>query len=236
MKSLFAITLALAATNATIAHPATKKPAKAATAPARDWSRVASVTPQGHILIGNPKARVKVVEFLSFTCPHCAAFAVESHDVFKGQMIRSGSTSLEYRPVARDLADTGITLLLRCIGKDGFADTADEIFARQPEWLSGAFYYLQNNAPRYALRDPVDQIKLATQASGVVDILLKRGMPQAKIDACLSDKAAIDRVVIAGDAARSQIEGTPSFVINGQKVQAFEWSTVEPLLRTKGAR
>ncbi|MFX5009123.1 thioredoxin domain-containing protein, partial [Acinetobacter baumannii] len=74
------------------------------------------VSPTGTYVIGNPRAPVKIVEYLSFTCPHCAAFARESSAVLRGQMIRSGSVMIEYRPAVRDQADLAVTLLLKCIG------------------------------------------------------------------------------------------------------------------------
>ena len=67
----------------------------AATAP-RPWTAVATPVANGSYLIGNPKARVKLVEYVSYTCPHCAHFTHES-DAALGAMVRSGSTSIELR-------------------------------------------------------------------------------------------------------------------------------------------
>lgn len=217
-----------------VSKPTVKAPLKANAA--RDWSHYAAVNAQGNVVLGNPAARVKIVEFLSFTCSHCAAFSNESAAELKGQMIRSGSTSLEFRPMVRDTTDLAATLLVRCQGAQGYADTAAAIFAAQSQWLPGAFYYLEHDAPRYAMRDVVDQIKLAAKGSGLVDLMLARGLPQAQIDACLADRVAIDRAVTAADGWRPQIDGTPAFIVNGEKQKPFEWPALAVILRAKGAR
>jgi protein-disulfide isomerase len=78
-----------------------------AAAPATDWSQVARPTAKDAYVFGNPAAPVKLVEYGSYTCSHCADFANESAPVLKGQMIRSGKVSLEYRHLIRDPADLG---------------------------------------------------------------------------------------------------------------------------------
>ncbi len=214
----------------------------AAMAPARppahasDWTTTFAPTPQGYVLQGNPKARVKIVEYLSFTCSHCAAFSVESQAVLKGQFIRSGSTSIEYRPIGRDLIDLGATILARCAGTAGFVGSAEEIFARQHEWLSIGFGFLERDAKRFALDTPLEQIRAGTQSSGLIDLMRARGLTSARIDACFADEKGLAQIIAVGDAARTVIKGTPSFVINGVPTDIFTWDKLEPLLLAKGAR
>ena len=90
-------------------------PADAAQARAKmDWSTHVTQTPAGAYVIGNPAARVKLVEYVSYTCPHCAVFTTESAPVLKGQMVRSGSTSIEIRHFIRDRLDLAAALIARC--------------------------------------------------------------------------------------------------------------------------
>ncbi|MBX9730054.1 MAG: DsbA family protein [Sphingomonas sp.] len=202
----------------------------------RDWTKVATNTPAGNVILGNPRARVKVIEYLSFTCSHCAAFSVESGPVLKEQFIRSGSVSIEYRPIGRDLPDLGATILARCAGGLGFANAAEEIFARQPEWLSLAMGFMERDAKRFVLDTPLGQIRAATQASGLIDLMLARGLSRERIDACFADKKLLGSILANGDAARKVITGTPAIVINGTMVKELTWAGVEPLLRAGGAR
>ena len=83
-----------------------------AAAPATDWSQVARPTAKGAYVFRNPAAPIKLVEYGSYTCSHCADFARESGPVLKDRMIRSGSVSLEYRHLIRDPADLGAAILV----------------------------------------------------------------------------------------------------------------------------
>lgn len=227
--------LGLGLASAAAALPA-KKPAAASAPVNNDWTTVATTTPAGNLILGNPKARVKVIEYLSFTCSHCAAFSMESAAVLKGQFIKSGSTSIEYRPIARDMLDLGATLLVRCAGAKGFAGGAEEIFARQNEWLSLGIGFMERDAKRFALDTPLEQVRAAAQASGLIDLMRGRGLADARINACFADKTILAKMLANGEAARKVIKGTPSIVINGVPTDEFVWEKVEPLLRAKGAR
>lgn len=237
MKSfvILACIASLGLAGGAIARPA-KKPAAKKAAAARDWTITTTTTPAGNVILGNPLARVKVIEYLSFTCSHCAEFSAASSAVLKGQFIRSGSTSIEYRPIARDLLDLGATLLVRCAGGRGFVEGAEEIFARQGEWLSIGIGFMERDAKRFALDTPLEQVRAGAQASGLIDLMRGRGLSPARIDACFADRTIIDKMLANGQAASKVIKGTPSIVINGVPTAEFTWEKVEPLLRAKGAR
>ena len=97
----------------------------AAAAAPRDWRATVTRTPTGAHLIGNPAARVKLVEYASYTCGHCGHFAAASAPVLKDRMIRSGSTSLEFRHLIRDGADLAAAVLARCGGPKAFWPTSE---------------------------------------------------------------------------------------------------------------
>ncbi|MEO8619159.1 MAG: thioredoxin domain-containing protein, partial [Sphingomicrobium sp.] len=50
-------------------------PTKAKAKVATDWSKTVAATPEGGIVMGNPKAKVTLVEYGSLTCSHCKHFA-----------------------------------------------------------------------------------------------------------------------------------------------------------------
>ncbi|MBA4047225.1 MAG: protein-disulfide isomerase, partial [Sphingomonas sp.] len=127
-----------------IAAPPAKRaaPRPAAKAAPADWASAARVSPTGTIVVGNPAARVKIVEYLSFTCPHCAAFARESSATLKGQLIRSGSTSLEYRPLTSNPLDLAAAIVARCAGPARYVAVADAILARQDDWVGLGFNFV----------------------------------------------------------------------------------------------
>src|SRR5687768_3218644 len=55
--------------SAPIAQATAVKPPKGG-----DWQQVVAQTPAGGFVMGNPDAAVKLIEYGSMTCPHCAEF------------------------------------------------------------------------------------------------------------------------------------------------------------------
>jgi len=203
---------------------------------AGDWNSYVRVSPTGTYIVGNPRAPVKLVEYLSYTCPHCAAFARESAAVLRRQMIKSGSVMIEYHPAVRDQVDLSASLLVKCIGPKRFADASEAVFAHQDDWLPLAIGFLQNDARRFALDPPLAQMKTTAQLSGLIDLFRGQGMTNAELDRCFTDTAALNQVAALGDGSRTIIRGTPTFFVNGVKTDSFQWSKLEPELRAKGAK
>ena len=65
--------------------------------------------------MGNPKAKVKLVEYGSLTCPHCRHFA-ETGMVPLKAYVKSGKVSFEYRNYILNGIDVAATLVARCGG------------------------------------------------------------------------------------------------------------------------
>ena len=116
-----------------------------ASAAAPNWQTRVTRTADGAFLVGNPNARVKLVEYMSYTCPHCAAFSRESAAVLRGQMIKSGTVSLEERNLVRDQLDLAAALLARCAGPAGFDKLSTAFFAQQDTWLPAGIQFEQAN-------------------------------------------------------------------------------------------
>lgn len=207
-----------------------------AAAPVRDWSRTAVRTPTGAHLIGNPAARVKVIEYSSFTCPHCGHFAVQSEPVLKKQMIARGSTSLEVRNLVRDRLDLAAAVIARCGGAPRYARLSQAIFAAQDQWLARGGDFEQANQARIALYPMLAQLRAYADGTGLTTIGLANGLTPAAINACFADQAAVDALVTASSKIPAEVTGTPTFYINGRVTPAHDWATLEPLLRTAGAR
>lgn len=209
-------------------------PAVAASA-ARDWTIVAAPAPAGGYLIGNPKAKVKLVEYISYTCPHCRHFEEEAAPVLKGKMVRSGSTSIEIRNQIHDKLDLVAVILGRCIGPAAFPKYHEVVFARQDAWMTRGMAYDRSGAAKDGATPEARARKLA-DASGLSDIARGAGMTAARLDRCFADRATIDRSVQASAALRQDVRGTPAFEINGTLVQSVGWAQIEPMLRAAGAK
>lgn len=206
--------------------------ALAAAAPHRDWSNVATRTPSGSFLIGNPQARVKLVEYASYTCPHCAHFAIESAPVLKGRLIRSGSINLEFRHVVFNGLDLGAAILARCTGPRGFAATTELFYRTQDQWLQRGVEFQQANGERLGRYPLLGQLRALADGAGLTATVLARGLSPAAVDACFADEAEVKRIAgMAGD-----VNSTPTFFLNGKRVAFAGWAALEPQLRAAGAR
>lgn len=207
----------------------------AAAPAARDWTQTVTRTAAGAYVQGNPAAPVKLVEYASYTCPHCAAFSAESAATLEARWIRDGSISLELRHLIRDPADLAAAVVARCTGPKGFFATSTAIFARQPQWLERAVTYQQTNASRINMYPPLARLRAIADGSGLSDAGRAAGLTDARLDACFADQAEVDRIVAMTNGAAG-VSATPTFFVAGQKLDAFTWDKVEPLLRARGAK
>lgn len=205
-----------------------------AAAPARDWRETTARTPAGTFVTGNPAARVKLVEYASYTCPHCAAFSAESQAVLEDRMVRDGSVSVEFRHLIRDGLDLGAAVLARCTGPRGFASTTAYIFATQDDWLGRGIQFQQRNAQRISLYPRLGQIRALADGAGLTAAVEARGLSPAAVDACFADGAEVDRILAITAAVPAGVDATPAFFVNGKNIPRVGWAGLEPVLRAAG--
>lgn len=207
-----------------------------AAAPARDWSSVAVRQPSGAYLIGNPAARVKLVEYASYTCPHCAALSTESDPVLRQRLVRSGQVSWEIRHLVRDGTDLSAAVLARCAGPRGFLRVTTRIFAEQRDWLPRAIEWGQANAQRLAMYPAPARLRAQADGAGLTAIGKAEGMSETQVAACFADTTEVDRLVAMTAATPPSVNGTPSFFINGRQVPGADWAALQPALAAAGAK
>ncbi len=208
--------------------------APALAAAPRPWTAVAAPVATGSYLIGNPKARVKLVEYVSYTCPHCAHYAAESDAAVKA-MVRSGSLSVEVRNQVHDGFDLAAATLARCAGPDAFPAVHAALFARQTEWVPRAVEWQQANAQRVQMYPQMAQLKALVDGSGLADIARANGVPDARIDACFANQVFVAKTLAVSNGT-SKVRGTPTFEINGRLVENVDWAKLQPMLRAAGAK
>jgi len=234
VKSLFAAFAIAALALPAAAAPVRHRPVHHATPAARDWTKVVVATPEGGFRMGNPAAKVKVVEYGSLTCPHCAAFSREGEQPFIQAYVKSGRASYEYRNYVLNNFDIIASLLARCAGS-GFFHVADTFYATQNQWVQRA------NRMSPAERAQANALPVGQRLGRVADIIgltpiaARAGVAPARGKQCLADKAAFDRLGRMYQAATvAGVDGTPTFFINGAKADAATWPDLEPLIRTAG--
>lgn len=207
------------------------------TAATPDWSTHVVKAADGAFVVGNPNAKVKLVEYLSYTCPHCAAFSKDSAAVLRGQMVKSGSTSIEMRNLIRDQLDLDAALIARCAGPGGFDKLSTAFFAQQDQWLPAGIQWEQTNGQRVALYPKMARLKASADGAGLTDIAKANGLTQAQVDACFATEAGLQPILAMMQQIPAGITGTPGFLINGKlQDQVYGWTALQPALRAAGAR
>ncbi len=171
-----------------------------------------SAESSGDMSLGNPNAKVTVIEYASLGCPICAHWNNTEFDAFKAKYIDTGKVHYVFREFLTGdapVASAGF-LLAHCAGKDKYFKVVDAVFRGEEPLLESN----QNAAKRDVL------VKVAESA----------GLTEQQFDTCvnndqalttLSDKA--NRYATTGD----KVDSTPTFVVNGTKVVGGDEAALE---------
>ncbi len=210
----------------TIAAPAAAK-----------WVDTVTITPEGGYMIGNPDAPLKLVEYASHTCGHCATFAQTGKPVLKDKYVPTGVVSFEQREVFLNPFDLVIAGLAQCGAKEQMQPLSDQVWGNLDQVFAG----LQGNpeAVQAAGQLPVNQrFARIAEVTGLLEFFAARGLSADQGRACLSDAARIEALVknTEENSTKDNITGTPTFFLNGEKLDVNAWSQLEPLLQRAGAR
>jgi len=218
------------------AGPSKKSPAHKPAVAARDWSRTVVATAEGGYRMGNPNAPLKLVEFGSITCPHCAEFNERGGVVLRSNYIRSGRVSWEYRPFMIFPTDPGIFLLLSCAGPGSFFPLTDQIYAQQDQWVGQLQNVPQDEQQRIEGLSGAARAAALVRATGVDKIFVARGVAPARIDSCLADEPRLVRLAdVTRAASNAGVQATPTFMLNGKILDRVHgWETLEPRLKQGG--
>jgi protein-disulfide isomerase len=186
--------------------------------------------------MGNPNAKVKLVEIGSLSCPHCKLFEQEGVPSLIEKYVKPGKVSYEFRPyLIHGPIDMAANLIVRCNGTKSFFPLVEALYKDQESWMAKV-----EAAPQDKLEQiqnmPTNQIFVAmANLLGLQDWAAARGVPQAKSNQCLSDQQAIDKEVQVTSDVNSQFpafQGTPSFVIDGKLLTGVgTWDKLEPQLQ-----
>lgn len=210
----------------------------AVTAPAgSSWTETVTVTPEGGFMLGNPDAPLKLIEFASHTCGHCATFSVTGKQPLKSKYVASGVVSFEQREIFLNPFDIVIATMAQCGAKEQMQPLSDEVWQN----LEAVFTGLQGNPAAVqaaAALPPEQRFAKVAEVTGLLDFFAARGLSADQARTCLTDTAKIDAMVKASEAQATEagVTGTPTFVLNGKKLDVNTWEMLEPILQRAGAR
>ncbi len=197
---------------------------------AKDWSSTVTLGANGAFILGNPAAKTKLVEYFSYTCPHCAYFAEEATAPLKTTWIKSGLLSIEYRNFVRDAFDLSAAILARCGGAGKFLGNHEALFGNYEGWMKQASSYADDGVKR----DQAARVADIAEKTGLIAMLTKRGLTPAAQRTCLADQKTLSTVLALTSGAQQadpNFEGTPGFLIDGKPVAGVhDWAHLKPLL------
>ena len=214
-------------------------PVAGASAPeGKQWTDIVEQTPEGGYRMGNPNAPIKLVEFGSRTCSHCAEFTETAMSPLTSQYVASGKVSYEYRDFLRNGADIAAALIGQCGGAATFFPLLETMFREQDATMQKLQALPESFYREMERLTPDAQTVRFGDAAGYIELAKRSGIPEAKARACLSDTSQAQALIEANKKAgdRYAIPGTPAFLINGELVEdAAAWDKLEPALKAAGA-
>ena len=151
--------------------------------------------PLDDIPMGSATAPVTIIDYASMTCPHCAAFAVNTFPKLKEKYIDTGKVRYIMREYPLDGLAAAAFMLARCSGPDKYYPLIETLFAQQQKW---------------AVKDPIPPLlAIAKQA----------GFTQQSFEACVNDKELLEKVQQMRNRGKEKfkVEATPTFYINGER-------------------
>lgn len=186
-----------------------------------DWTAIVAPTPAGGFVMGNPKAKVKLVEYGSMTCPHCAHFDQTGAPTLIGKYVRSGQVSWEFRNYVRDAFDVSASMVARCNGAKSFFPLTRAIFKDQKNWEAKIQAVPEDQLKATQNLPPGQEFAALAKVAGFEELAAKSGVPAAKTSQCLSNAGTVNQLIQIGSDANSKFPdfpGTPTFLINGSMV------------------
>lgn len=168
--------------------------------------------------LGSPDAKVKMVEYASFTCPHCATFHATTFKELKKDYIDTGKVHFTLREVYFDRYGLWAALIARCGGEMKYFGIHDMLFDQQQEWAG-------SDNPQQV----VENLKTIGRAAGLEDVAM---------DACLNDTANAEALIkqFQTNFEADGVQGTPTLFINGTKHGNMAYADLKAILDAELAK
>jgi protein-disulfide isomerase len=203
----------------------------------KTWSDVIAPTPDGGYRMGNPGAAIKVVEYGSLTCPHCAEFAKESNEQL-APFVDSGRVSFEFRNFVRDAIDMTAALVTRCGPPESYFALTHAAFANQTAMFD-KIKAAGDPAFKAAVEQPdAKRFPALAQLTGLDEFAASHGIAKDKAAVCLADSATASTLAKGTETATKDkgIDATPTLFVNDEKLDTPLWSDLKAKLENMGAR
>jgi protein-disulfide isomerase len=164
--------------------------------------------------MGPADAKVTIIEYASFTCPHCANFHKGPLKELKADYIDTDKVHFIYRDVYFDRFGLWASMVARCGGEEKFFGISDMLYEQQREWTNGQPAEIADNLRRIG--------KVA-------------GIEPDALDACLNDEAKAKALVAwyQENAEAHEVNSTPTLIINEQKYSNMAYDDLKAIIEEK---
>ena len=165
---------------------------------------------------GAEDAPVEIIEYASYTCPHCASFHANQYPQLKAEYIDTGKVRFVYREVYFDRFGLWASMVARCGGEMRFFGITEMLYAQQSEWIAGG-------------QDP------AAIADNLRRIGLTAGLAPEQVDACMSDATTAQTLVawFEENAERDGIRSTPTLMVDGTTYSNMSFADLSALIEER---
>jgi len=167
--------------------------------------------------LGNPDATVTIIEYASFTCPHCAAFHADSFKKLKADFIDTGKINFINREIYFDRFGLWAGITARCgeNAENRYFGIIDMIYQQQRDWANSS------NPPEVI----VEKLRTIGKTAGLTD---------ADLDTCFQDgeRAQALYATYLKNSEADGVQATPSFVINGQMHRNMPYNELKELIES----
>jgi protein-disulfide isomerase len=164
--------------------------------------------------MGAEDAPVEIVEYASFTCPHCRTFHKEVFPQLKAEYVDTGKVRFVYREVYFDRYGLWAGMVARCGGEQRYFGIVDIVYDEQAEWTQG---------------EPTDVVEALRRIGRTA------GLTNEQLDACLSDGEKAQTLVAwyQQNAEEHGVNSTPTFVIDGQTYRNMPYADFAEIIDGK---
>lgn len=198
----------------------------------QNWNTTYAATAQG-FRVGNPDAPVQLIEFVSYSCPHCANFEAEADGALRAGFIHEGRVSVEVRHVIRNPIDLAAALATECGDEAGFFRRHRAMLRSHDQWMATARAASQGQMQRWTSGSQGSRMRAIAADLDFYELLEPLGVSIVALDRCLTDDARAEAIANASvaNSAEFAVPGTPSFVVNGRLLEGVHtWPSLQSAL------
>ncbi len=167
------------------------------------------------MVIGSDNAKIDIVEYASYTCPHCATFHTDVYPKLKQNYIETGHVRFTYREVYFDKYGLWASMIARCAGPEKFFGLTDLIYKSQEKWARAG-----------------EDTAIVSELSKLAKVA---GLNDERINNCLEDTEKLRALVewFKKNSSNDDVKSTPSFLINGEKFSNMNYEEFSAIIDRK---